>query len=164
MQTKQQQMRSGLQMTTLNKILSEYNNSKFATDTGTQMHKVLQHVTTTDDTPPTDNEIINKIHDNPTLIKLFGPNSQTEVPIAGTIKNKFISRRIDRLLINHKEKTIDILDYKTDTIREKYLDIYTKQITEYALLLHAVYPDYQINGYILWTHDFSLEKISINAL
>lgn len=151
-------------MTTLNKLLNTQLQNQYATTTGINMHKVLQSINI-----PTKNtekypDIANKIKSDPTLIQMFGPDYQTEVPIAGTINNKFISRRIDRLCINHNTQEITILDYKTDTNKQTFYTKHIKQINEYAELLHKLYPDYKIRGYILWTHDFSLENIPIKSI
>ena len=151
-------------MTTLNRLLNTQSQTKYATTTGTNMHKVLQFIRI-----PTKNtekypDIVNKIKSNPTLAAMFAPNYQTEVPIAGTINNKFISRRIDRLCINHNTQEITILDYKTDTNKQTFYIKYIAQINEYAELLHKLYPEYKIRGYILWTHDFSLENIPIKSI
>jgi ATP-dependent exoDNAse (exonuclease V) beta subunit len=106
-----------------------------------------------------DEHIINTIKSKPKLARFFVPSAKTEVPIAGTIHGCFVSRRIDRLLINNDTKTIDFIDYKTDTDKNIFIDQYKSQLKEYAELLHSVYSDYKINGYILWLHDWELDKI-----
>ena len=148
-------------MTTLHKILQTHEHNKHATDTGTKMHLRLQHVCIDDEHCTGDADLIGKITSNPEIAKLFCRASKTEVPIAGTINNRFISRRIDRLWIDDTNKTIHILDYKTDTNRDTYHSMYVSQIHEYALLLKYIYPTYKIKGYILWTRDFLLENIPI---
>lgn len=142
-------------MTILHNILSAHDSTKIATDIGTKMHARLQH---TDSTSSTD--LAERMFTNPTLRRLFDSASQTEVPIAGIINGRFISRRIDRIRINHTDKIIEILDYKTDIAPENYRTKYILQIREYANLVHKLYPDYKIICYILWTHDFSLEQIN----
>lgn len=152
-------------MTTLHNMWHTYNNQKHATDAGTKMHLMLQSVFITSDSDATgDAALISKIRQVPGLSKLFSPQSKTEVPIAGTINNHFISRRIDRLLIDEANKTIHILDYKTDITPNDFRNKYITQINEYATLVRNIYPDYHIHAYILWTHNFSLEKLSIKPL
>lgn len=151
-------------MTTLNNILTAHLRKHIATDTGLKTHTILQHLTTKTGLKDSDPDLINKIKQTPELSRFFTKDSKTELPIAGTLNGKFISRRIDRININHTTKTIDILDYKTDTTHDKYYKKYKIQINEYIALLQQIYPDYQINGYILWTHDFLLEKIPVIAL
>ena len=151
-------------MTILHKILQAHQHATHATNTGTQMHARLQHLFIDGTNTTGDKELVSKISENHEIAELFTPLSQTEVPIAGTINGKFISRRIDRLTIDSQQKLIKILDYKTDINRDTYHDMYIAQIREYASLLHALYPNHKIIGYILWTHDFSLEKVTIKPL
>ena len=141
-------------MTRTAEIFQQLDNNKFATDTGVKMHKKLQYIS-----EHTDTELFKKISTDKTLSEFFGSNSKTEVPIAGTINGKFISRRIDRLYINNSDKIIAVIDYKTDVNRETFYSTYVYQVIEYISLLRHIYPDYRIDGYILWTHDFLLEKI-----
>lgn len=149
---------------TLTQIIKNIEQSCHATESGTQMHARLHGVTIDGVNHRGDPELISRILSVSGLAKMFSPLSRTEVPVAGTICGKFISRRIDRLLIDKESKTIDILDYKTDTSRAMHYNEYVNQLNEYAALLHAIYPDYSISGYILWTHDFSLEKLSLKSL
>jgi ATP-dependent exoDNAse (exonuclease V) beta subunit len=93
------------------------------------------------------------------LLPFFTSNAKTEVPIAGVLRGVFVSRRIDRLLVNNDNKTIDFIDYKTDTDKNAFIEQYRHQLKEYAELLHSAYPDYKINGYILWLNDWSINKI-----
>ena len=146
-------------MTTLNNILSNHEQRTHATRTGTKMHTLLQHIVIDTNYQQGDDTLIQKIKQNLAIVRFFTTTAKTEVPIAGFINGKFISRRIDRLLINHANKQIDIIDYKTDISRDNYIDNYKVQLREYAQLLHKMYPSYSVNCYILWTHDFSLENI-----
>lgn len=148
-------------MTTLNNILTTADHTKFATDAGTKMHTILQHIVISDNISNGDAEIISRIKSNPDILRFFGPDSRTEVPIAGTTNGRFVSRRLDRMVIDPVAQTIAILDYKTDTDRTALHNKYVAQIREYAALLRAIYPTYKITGHILWTHDFSLENIPL---
>lgn len=148
-------------MTTLNKILADKNSAKHATDSGTKMHKMLQCVVIDDDTEIGNNNLISQIKKHPDLIRFFNKTARTEVPIAGTINGRFVSRRIDRLCIDNTCKHIDIIDYKTDINHETFYAMYVSQVREYYVLLKSLYPEYQIDTYILWTHDFLLEKIAV---
>ena len=148
-------------MMMLNKILANKNNTKHATDNGTKMHKMLQHIVIDNNTEIGDSNLISPIKKHPDLLRFFDKNAKTEVPIAGTINGRFVSRRIDRLCIDSVDKHIDIIDYKTDINHETFYTMYLSQVREYCALLKELYPGYHIDAYILWTHDFSLEKISI---
>jgi len=140
-------------------FLTGAKNKDFAISTGTHMHTLLQRTIVDKDCSTGDTNIIKIIENRPDLQSFFTKTAQTEVPIAGQLHGHFVSRRIDRLLINHETKTIDFIDYKTDTDKTTFVDKYKKQLQEYAELLHSAYPNYKISGYILWLHDWVLEKI-----
>ena len=123
------------------------------------MHIQLGRIVISDQGHKGDGGLIEKILQNPILIKLFSPFAQTEVPIAGLVNNRFVSRRIDRLLIDNQNKTVWILDYKTDVNRDVFIDVYRNQLQEYAKLMRQIYPDYSIEKYILWTHNWMLERV-----
>lgn len=146
-------------MTQLHNIISELERQKHASDAGTKTHAMLARTKSSTEKNINPTDIVEKIQKQPILVELFSEKSKTEVPIAGFINNRFISRRIDRLLISHSDKIIKILDYKTDLTPEKHKQKYIIQLNEYAALLHAIYPTYKINKYILWTHNFLLENI-----
>lgn len=145
---------------TLGSFLTGVQNKEFAIKTGTQTHLLLQHVVVDDiagnhGSP----EIIKEIQNHPELKRFFAVNAKTEVPIAGYINGCLISRRIDRMIINQESKVIDFVDYKTDTEKNEFINQYEHQLSEYAQLLKSAYPDYKINGYILWLHDWQLDHI-----
>lgn len=147
-------------MTHLHNIISEQEHTAHATNAGKKMHALLGRIKISSNSATGAPELINKIQNQPDLSELFSDKSQIEVPIAGTVKGRFISRRIDRLLIDHNNKTIKILDYKTDLNPEVYKQKYIAQLSEYAVLLRTLYPTYKISTYILWTHNFLLENIA----
>lgn len=145
--------------TKLRDIISQTEHKKIATNTGKKMHVKMQQIVIDSNFCHGDNELCEKISQHPELTRFFAQESKTEAPIAGYINGQFISRRIDRLIIDDANKTIDILDYKTDTNKNEFIDKYTTQINEYATLLRDIYPQHTIHGYILWLHDFELTKI-----
>lgn len=146
-------------MTTLHNIIQNAEHTRFATETGREMHRKLRNIVISDTRSTGDADLIGRICATPHLKQFFTVSSRTEVPIAGTINNRFISRRIDRLVIDNKARTIIVLDYKTDTDPDANRPQYIIQINEYIQLLNGMYPNYEITGYILWTHDFLLEKM-----
>lgn len=146
-------------MKTLYDILKQCEQTRFATDAGTQMHKRLQLVMIDGNETSGDPDLVARISAKTELLPFFCTSAKTEVPIAGTIKGRFVSRRIDRLVVDTPNKTVYVMDYKTDTDKAINHNKYIAQVREYVALLRAIYPDYTIIGYILWTHDFSLEKI-----
>lgn len=143
----------------LTDFLNDFEHTKHATQVGTSMHAKMQKVIIDNDLCVGDTDIVNIIKIRPDLVAFFCKSAQTEVPIAGVIRGQFISRRIDRLLINHDTKTIDFIDYKTDTDKNTFVEKYKYQLKEYAELLKSAYQNYKINGYILWLHDWELDKI-----
>ncbi len=144
----------------LNELLNKFEHQSHATDMGRRMHLRLQNVVIDGDNSRGDAQLIAQIKSCPNLGKFFTPDSKTEVPIAGYINSKFISRRIDRLCVNHITRSIYVLDYKTDTDRNTLHNKYAHQLNEYRQLLAGAYPGYDITSYILWTHDWELEKVS----
>ncbi len=143
----------------LNSFLQDYERAKHATSTGVDMHAKMQKIIIDDNCVAGDAEIISVINKRDDLLPFFVKSAKTEVAIAGCVHNVFISRRIDRLLINKNTKTIDFIDYKTDTDKNTFIEQYRRQLKEYAELLRSAYPDFKINGYILWLHDWVLDKI-----
>ena len=145
---------------TLQNFLTGAKNKEFATKTGTKIHSVLQHLVVDDTVSNRDtSEIIKEILNRPYLKPFFKQQARTEVPIAGFINGHFVSRRIDRLLINQETETIDFIDYKTDTDKTIFIDKSKHQLNEYRELLKSAYPNYKINGYILWLTDWQLQVI-----
>lgn len=150
----------GLKMSNkIRSILSDIEKQKFATSTGKQTHAILQYYSGSN-TKNLDNELYKKFSTNKELDKFFCADSKAEVPVAGYINGRFVSRRIDRLATNHDDKTVYILDYKTDSDKNVFHDKYVAQIKEYKTLLHDIYPEYKIHGFILWINDFTLEEIA----
>lgn len=145
--------------TKLHKIIQNLETQRFATDSGTTAHNKMQNIFFTQNGWTGDTKITAKLAMIPEATELFGPLSKTEVPIAGYINGKFISRRIDRLYINPKAKQIIVIDYKSDTDKRVFYDKYRAQLHEYYELLRDAYPDFDIQCKILWLCDFTLENL-----
>ncbi len=144
----------------LTDFLNAQNNKKYATQSGTKIHTMLKNIVIDSAVGNIgDQDIIEKIRKNPQLTQYFTRFAKTEVPIAGFINDVFISRRIDRLLIDHTTKTITFIDYKSDLDKHTFIEQYKKQLNEYAQLLKSAHPEYKIVGYILWLHDWDLQKV-----
>ena len=143
----------------LKNFLIGANNKEFATKNGTRMHTCMQHVVVDNGVCRGDTKIVAIIQNRPDLMPFFCVKAKTEIPIAGYINGRFISRRIDRLVVNDIAKTVDFMDYKTDANKTEFIERYKKQLNEYSKLLQSAYPDYKISGYILWLHDWELNRI-----
>lgn len=96
-----------------------------------------------------------------TYADIFTASSKAEVPIVGEIDGKIISAKIDRLVIN-SDKVV-IVDYKTNRPAAKTLDevpeIYRKQLATYKNLLKKLYPEKEIETYLLWTNTCNMMKL-----
>lgn len=151
---------SGLNMNNdLQKFISELESKQFATATGRAIHAKLQKITLSP-TRTGDPELIAKIESmGDELTSFFGANSKSELPIAGFINGEFLSRRIDRLVVDDATKTVRVLDYKTDINTAKFRDKYIAKMNEYIKLMQKIYPCYKVDGYILWLHNWTLERI-----
>ena len=146
--------------TRLNKLINDKLHQDYATSSGTKTHARMQRVFfNKDGTATGDADIIAKIANRADLVEYMGMLSKTEVPIAGYIGGKFISRRIDRLYVNDKNRTVVVIDYKTDLDKERFFNKYVEQLTEYRKLLSDIYTGYSITCKILWLNDFTLENI-----
>ena len=159
----------------MNKSMAEFLKARekqgFATGRGTEIHRQLQFLkldseyggaglTQTgkkSDLGTRSPHLQEKIRENLKLAQFWGTDTRPEVPIAGYLNGKFVSRRIDRLKITLE--AVEFLDYKTDADKTIRRDKYAAQMKEYATLLRMAYPNRTIRGYILWTHDWELEKI-----
>lgn len=145
--------------TKLYELVNNQTRSKYATGTGLGVHAQMQHVFYGPSGWVGDEYIVSHIKNNSELCELFGTLSRTEVPIAGTVNGKFISRRIDRLYVNKDTKTVVVLDYKTDKDKKIFYEKYIEQLNEYCALLKQIYRHFKVQAKILWLNDFTLENI-----
>jgi ATP-dependent exoDNAse (exonuclease V) beta subunit len=144
---------------TLRDFLSEYDKSVFATERGTEMHDKMQTIHTENGKLCGDDEIVENIKKHPEFKQFFGENSRAEVPVAAEINGRFISRRIDRLVVDVAHKIIHIIDYKTDINKDLFRQKYVSQVREYVAIINKIYPKYTVYGYILWLQDWTLENV-----
>ncbi|MCL1902599.1 MAG: hypothetical protein FWG18_03165 [Alphaproteobacteria bacterium] len=147
-------------MSKLSDFLAVREKQKHAAAHGTDIHAQLQHITL-GDAARGNADLIEKIQKNPEIARFFtqspGITIRTEVPIAGNIGGRFISRRIDRMIIG--DDAIEFIDYKTDAVKDARRELYTAQLREYAELIRAAYPGRKVSGYILWLCDWELEQV-----
>ena len=143
----------------LSELLNEYDAKKYAENFGIQTHEKLRSVRVLSDCDKVGCELQKHIESCDGLAAFFTQNAQTEVPVAGIINGVFVSRRIDRLIVDDENKTVHILDYKTDVDKTTNREKYIKQLNEYSYLMREIYPKYKIEKYVLWLHDWTLEKL-----
>ncbi len=143
----------------LTELLNEYDAKKYAVDAGSVMHEKLRSVRVLSDFDKVDSELKKCVESCAGLSSFFIEKARTEVPVAGIINGNFISRRIDRLVVDDENKIVRILDYKTDIEKETYREKYIAQLDEYEKLMRQIYPEHKIEKYILWLHDWTLEKL-----
>jgi ATP-dependent helicase/nuclease subunit A len=100
------------------------------------------------------------ILDHPDYAPLFSEHSKAEVPLTGIVslptgEKTVISGQIDRLYIDPATQLVMIVDYKTNRPAPRdsanIPRVYRKQMQSYRSLLEQLYPDYNIETYILWT-------------
>ena len=143
----------------LAEIIKQTESARYATDAGLVMHAKLQGVRLGQNSTG-DQELIQKIESSDNELKsFFSQDSKTEVPVAGVVNGRFLSRRIDRMIVDDNEKNVQILDYKTDINPDTYRAKYIVQLREYVSLLKQIYPKYTVSAYILWLHNWTLERI-----
>jgi ATP-dependent exoDNAse (exonuclease V) beta subunit len=143
----------------LQELIEAQTQVKYATETGRIVHAQMKHIFFGPGGWVGDESIVSHLKNNPELCELFGAYSRTEVPIAGTVCGRFISRRIDRLYVNNNTKTIIVLDYKTDKDKNLFHEKYVEQLNEYRALLNQIYRHFDIQCKILWLNDFTLENV-----
>ncbi|MDR2685367.1 MAG: hypothetical protein LBB23_01175 [Rickettsiales bacterium] len=88
----------------------------------------------------------------PGLSEFFGANARAEVPVAGKINGKFLSRRIDRLVVSESE--VKFVDFKTGSADEDH----SAQMGEYKKILADIYPGKNVSGFIYWLKTGELQK------
>ena len=144
---------------TLRRILDEYDNMQYATQQGSEMHRKMRAVHMENGVLVGDKSIVDNINKHPELAMFFVPASRVEVPVAAIVHGNFISRRIDRMVVDEDNKTIHVIDYKTDIDKGVFRLKYVAQVQEYVSIVKEIYPKYTVIGYILWLHDWTLEKL-----
>lgn len=146
--------------TSLRSLLQSRESRRHATDEGSRVHDKMRRIVLDGDVRSGDADIISHIENRPELLAYFVKSAQTEVPIAGTVNGHFISRRIDRMIVDNQNHIIKIMDYKTDINRDMFHDKYIAQMHEYTALVRQIYPHYDVHCVILWLHDWSVESVS----
>ena len=157
------------------------NSSLEASDRGILLHKALEWLIKD---PGTEREALTKqyleqhvpkkeadqlliiLHQTISLLKVQSYFAQgtilTEVPFQqfNEKENTLIKGVIDFLWINDALKEIHIIDYKTGAFDFSYKtkppEAYKNQMMFYQNALKAIYPDYSIRSFLLWTEGLQL--------
>ena len=129
---------------TLRGILNDYDNARYATNVGTVAHRKLRGVHTEKGKLVGDAEFVKNVLAHPELAQFFNENARTEVPISAIINGKFVSRRIDRLVVDDANHIVHIIDYKTDVNRDAFHEKYVFQLQEYISIINKIYPKYKV--------------------
>ena len=102
-----------------------------------------------------------KLFENEKFALLFSKNSKAEVPIMGMVDDKIISGQIDRLVVLNDK--VMIVDFKTNRpaaiSKENVHKSYTKQLDAYVSLVEKIYPNKNVEAYILWTDTTNLMRL-----
>lgn len=105
-------------------------------------------------------EVLNLIN-SAKFAPLFAANSVAEAAIMGEVEGRIISGQIDRLVVT--DDKVMIIDYKTNRPAAKSLSdvppAYYKQLRAYRQLITKLYPDKQVETYILWTNTAQIMEI-----
>lgn len=147
---------------------------------GTVIHKLLQYICTLDNNKRESAalEFIKKqlpeisVSAQVSIVKevlalcqsypdLFSTQSMAEVPIIGEVNGKIISAKVDRLIVS--SDNVLVVDYKTNRPAAKTQSdipqLYLNQMNTYKKLLQKIYPDKEIETYILWTNTCNMMKV-----
>ena len=124
--------------TQMHKIINDIASQKHATDAGTHMHDLLRQIKIDGAVQSGDDDIVSRLLCLPELLPLFSSAAKTEVPVAGIVRGKFVSRRFDRMLIDGAGRCVYILDYKTDTDKTKFIEKYKDEITNPNVVFNTI--------------------------
>ena len=104
--------------------------------------------------------------EHPEFAPFFTQGSRAEVPVVGTIGQRRISGRIDRLVVTPEQ--VVIVDYKSDFPvpggPEEVPVAYLRQLAAYRALLMPIYGPRTIDCVILWTAGPSLMPLDPDIL
>lgn len=97
---------------------------------------------------------IRNVLSHPEFCHILEKQLKTEVPILGYSDHQRSNCIIDLLAIDHEEKTIQIVDYKTGVFLEDYRlnppSEYKNQLGLYKNLVQDIYPGYKVLNFLFW--------------
>lgn len=105
-------------------------------------------------------EVLNLI-ENPQFAPLFSAASKAEVPVMGEVDGRIISGQIDRLVVLPDK--VMIVDFKTNrpaaATPDQVPESYIRQLAAYRSLVERIYPNRDVESYILWTNTATAMKL-----
>lgn len=143
---------------------------------GTRMHKMVELLkgnTINDDTiyqkanelgiPFTakDCDKIKRLFSHPLFQQWLLLDSQCELPYLVKINQEVIHGYIDFIAFDHTQKTIEIVDFKTDgfTTAQQFKNAYSQQLQTYQNAIQQLYPQYEIHTHIYSFHNNEMYTI-----
>ncbi len=104
---------------------------------------------------------INNIIKNQEFNFLFDKKTLNEISLSGSVFQnnmlQLVSARVDKLIITEQE--VILIDYKYSKKKKSIPVAYQKQINLYKKLLHDIYPQHIIRGFILFSQSADIVEI-----
>lgn len=90
---------------------------------------------------------------NPRFVRLFGPGSLAEAPLAATLPDgRVIAGAVDRLVV--EQARVSVIDFKTGKVPASDSEIpnaHRAQMTAYAEALRVIFPGHTVSTALLYT-------------
>ena len=97
----------------------------------------------------------------PELAPLFGAEAMAELSIAGEVGGIGVAGQIDRMHVG--DSRVLIVDFKTGPRPAATPESYVRQMALYAALMQRIYPDLDVETWIVWSEDATVEPIGADA-
>ncbi|MBL6622933.1 MAG: double-strand break repair helicase AddA [Alphaproteobacteria bacterium] len=111
------------------------------------------------DRPAIEAELLNILED-PRLAPLFGPQALAEASLGGQVAGRIVAGQADRLVV--EEKRVLLADFKTGQPPNatKPPEDYLRQMALYGALAEQIWPDKEIECWLIWTANSQIQEIS----
>ena len=97
----------------------------------------------------------------PELAPIFGPDAIAELSVTGEVGGIGVAGQIDRMYVG--ERRVLIADFKTGPRPATAPESYVRQMALYGTLMQQIYPDHDIETWLVWSGVAEVEIISSNA-
>ncbi len=94
----------------------------------------------------------------PQLATLFGPDALAEISISGLVRGLGVAGQIDRLHVD--DRRVLIGDFKTGPRPATTPETYVRQMALYGALMAQIYPQRDIETWLIWTESAAVEAIT----